>query len=222
MSGPIGVVSHKIALHAGLLLISARIDLHSVVATIDPSAPATLIDPTLAQYVDAVVSPSAPQHPKKRRIIGLDHAETRLPQFLLAPTPAPIRLVIGADVLRDLVITIDLARSSLRVLDSSEYGRIGRGMLEVPVSTSDGDGCLKFKASYANGGPIDVALVGQPDGPQVTSSINITVSGISLPASPQLSGGEKCQSEAAIISWSAFRNHRVTLDLPHQRLWIRP
>lgn len=221
MSGPIGVVSHKIILKAGLLLMAGRIDLHRVNATVDPSAPVTVIDPQAASFVKVPAVPAGPQALSRRHVIGLDHAELQLRSVVVRSTPLPTQLVIGADLLREMIIGFDFRRGALRVFDHAEYRQAGSGMSGAAIDTDQQDQCLHIDARGPSGSIVRLSLVGQPmQTPKQSGTIAVTVGGVPINAAPTARGTGICPDGDAIISWEAFADYRVTFDLAHGQLWI--
>lgn len=221
MSGPIGVVSHKIILKAGLLLIAGRIDLHRVSATVDPSAPLTVIDPQVARFVKLSDVLAGPQALLKRHVIGLDHAEVRLTSVVVRPAPPPTQLVIGADLLRGMIIGFDFRRGSLRVFDHSEYRRVRSNMSAVAIDTAAQDQCLHIDARSPSGTSVRLSLVGQPTQiSQHAGTVVLMVGGMPVKAMPTERGTSICPDSDAIIGWGSFADYRVTFDLTQGQMWI--
>lgn len=223
MSGPIGVLSHKIILKAGLLLISARIDLQPVDAVIDPSAPMTIADPSEARYLKVDPTIRGPQKVIKKRVIGIDHDEMRISQVDIQPTRPATDMIVGSDLMSDMRIGFDFKRSKLRVFDAGDR-HVGKGMHTIPISVSKTSGCLVADARNERGGPILMAIVGRPidsenPGRQL---VKVLLGGVPLNAFSSSRGSGPCFDSDVQVSWGNFAGQHIIFDVGHSQMWIAP
>ncbi|MBU6267296.1 MAG: hypothetical protein KGN34_07135 [Sphingomonadales bacterium] len=220
MGGPIGVMSPKFLLKAGLLLVSVRVDTHPVIATIDPSSPVTVVAPRLAERVDGVAHARGPARMRQVHGIGIDHAEISFRNVSVGDPPGGADMVIGADVLADMVIGFDFRRLRLNVLDHSANAGAGRGMIAVPFEPVAGK-CLVLPGVDERGTAVTIGLAGDgavaPD-PAVRHRIGVgpmTVDAVEAGPSP-------CPGTVLSMGWAGFGGARVVLDMAHHRLWMTP
>ena len=223
MSGPIGVLSHKFILKAGLLLISARIDLQPLDAVVDPSAPMTIADPSEARYLKVDPAIRGPQDVIKNRVIGIDHDEMRIRQVGIQPTRPATDLVIGSDLMSDMRIGFDFKRSKVRVFDAGDR-HVGKGMHTIPISVSKTSGCLIADARNERGDPIRMAIVGRPVGSENSGHrfVKASLGGIPLNAVSSSMASGPCIDSDVLVTWSNFTDQHIVFDVGHSQMWIAP
>lgn len=221
MSGAIGILSHKIILKAGLLLISARIDLQPVDAVIDPSAPMTIADPSEARYLKTDQAIRGPQKVMKKRVIGIDHDEMRIFQVDFQPTRPATDLIIGSDLMSDMRIGFDFKRSKLRVFDPGDR-HVGKGMHTIPISVSKTSGCLIADARNERGDPIRMAIVGRPVGSENSGHrfVKAFLGGIPLNAVSSSMASGPCIDSDVLVTWSNLADRYIIFDVGHGQIWI--
>jgi len=208
MGGVIGALSPKIVLVAGTLLLASRVGTHRTPATIDPSRPITTVGTTLAQEIGLDrASDSRP------RFVDIDHSTIRVPRLAIDGTMEP-PLAIGADVLREVALLVDLKAMRLQILNGSELGRAIRGREAVSASLA-ADGCVTVAATSVDGRPIKVAFTGAPAS---TGRIPILIGAMRLDAASLPEG--RCRGSDVAVDWPAFAGKSILLDLGHGRLWI--
>ncbi|WP_295631442.1 hypothetical protein [Novosphingobium sp.] len=223
MSGPIGIMSHKIVLKAGLLLISARIDLQPVEAVIDPSAPITTADPSVAKNLKVDPAMRGPQLVIKNRVIGIDRDEMRIHRVDIEPTRPATDLIIGSDLMSDMRIGFDFKRSKLRVFDQGDR-HVGKGMQIAAVSQSKISGCLIADARNEHGDPIRMAILGRPVNFDNSGRplVKVSLGGVSLDAFDIPSGSNPCTDSDVVVTWGNFADQHVIFDVGHNRMWLSP
>ncbi|WP_295638021.1 hypothetical protein [Novosphingobium sp.] len=221
MSGPIGVMSHKIILKAGLLLISARIDLQPVEAVIDPSAPITIADPSQARYLKVDPEIRGPQQVIKNRVVGIDRDEMRIHQVNIQPTRPATDLIIGSDLMSDMRIGFDFKRSKVRVFDQGDR-HVGKGMRMAAISVSKISGCLIADARNEHGDPIRMAIVGRPADSDISGHplVKVSLGGVPLTALGTSGGSGQCTDGEVAITWGSFADQHIIFDVGHRQMWL--
>jgi hypothetical protein len=214
-------MSHAIILKAGLLLISARIDLHHVDAAIDPSAPMTIADPSEARYLKIDPASLGPHKIIKSRVIGIDHDEMRIWQVGIQPTRPATDLIIGSDLMSDMRIGFDFKRSKLRVFDAGDR-HVGKGMRNVAIAVSKTSGCLIAHARNERGDPIRMAILGRPTSSENSGRPPVKVSLGEVPLNARITTGESsfCIDSDVSVTWADFANERIIFDVGHSQMWI--
>jgi len=218
MGGPIGVMSPKFLLKAGMLLVSARLDSHAVTATIDPSSPVTIVDPDVVRRIDRVPTEPGPAQMRKVHLIGMDHAEISIRNVSVGVVPAGAGMAIGSDALSDMVIGFDFARSRLRIRDRSEQARAGHGLTAVPLDWGAGK-CLTMPGVDAQGAAVKVALLPGASA-QSPSSERREVTLGSAKVEAWAPAPATCPGSDVSMDWSGFGKTWVELDMAHHRLWL--
>ncbi len=216
MGGPVGVMSTKLVLKAGMLLFAARLDGHAVTATIDPTAAETVITPRLAAYLKLTASEADDKDVRHFHVIGVDHAELRLRRVLVRNLDGPATIVIGQDLLAQMRIRLDFDRGRLRVLDPTEHASTGEGEAIIALRRET-SGCLELEAPdqsarVALANPAENTANAPPGAP-------MDFAGLKLSVSDGTSSGN-CGSETRIVTWASFRTTRILIDLPHERLVV--
>lgn len=216
MSGPIGVVSTKLALVAGALLVSARVDLHSVAATIDPSQPVTAISADLAARAGIKDDGPAVRPLAKRLTVGMDHAELRLEKVVVRGD-TPNRITLGADLLQQMTLALDFRKGRLRVIERGALRRATADMIPI-AARSTPDGCLSISGRTPDGSAAHAALVGRAsdDGPRAS----VAVAGVELQGTAQPAQVQTCPSNQMLLDWRAFAGSAIILDLGNDRIWV--
>ncbi len=210
MGAVMGVLSSKVVLKTGTLLIASRLAMHAVPATIDPSIPTTEISKPLAQQLKVNESTIA-----SRRYVDIGNHTISIGRVMVVDGDAPT-MVIGADVLRETALAIDLKKKQLRVLEPAEFRRAVKG--SPPVEALFGpDHCPVITATAPDGKQVKVALTGSPTSSQ-SSLTEIKINGMPFFAGPQLSG--RCPESDYSLNWSAFDGRNLVLDLRHGRMWL--
>lgn len=210
-----GAMSTKIALHAGLLLVAARIDMHSISAAIDPSTPVSVASPALAPRLGLGPYGRAAQRVSGKHDIGIDDRTIGLSSVRVDPQMQGVDFLIGSDLLRHAPIVLDFTRRKLRVGERRDADRFEKRLTPIPASISS-DGCLSLEANDERGRPIQLALIGEE--PLRELSRTVKFGGLTFPALPGRT--DRCSANDATIGWSAFVGKKLVLDLDRGRIWI--
>jgi hypothetical protein len=214
MGGPVGAMSTKLVLKAGMLLFAARLDGHAATATIDPAAAETIIAPKLAAHLKLAASGDSDTEVRRFHVIGVDHTELRLRRVLVRSVTGPAAIVIGQDLLAQMRIRLDFDRGRLRVLDPSDRARIGEGEAIVPLKRAAG-GCLELAVPDGSEHVVLAAPAG--DSANASPSTPMQVGDFKLATFDAKSSGS-CSSATKLVTWASFRAMRIMIDLPHERM----
>lgn len=217
MSGPMGVVSTKLLLAASAMLLSARVDMHDVWATLDPSAPVSRVTPDIARRLKAIGPAEQPITLSRGHVIGLDHEEMRLSQIVIAPGQKP-DLVIGADVLREMALELDFRNGRLRVIERGALPHRTERMTPIAARIS-ADNCLSVAGTAPDGTMLNTALGGSPIRPSGTPS-PIQLGAVHLTAARLAERGRRCAANDVVLDWSAFAGTAIILDLGNGKIWL--
>ena len=219
MGGPVGVLSSKFVVSAGLLLVSARIDMHRVTAAIDPSAPMTLIAPELAAQLDQSLFAPKGDAQVRHHVLAIDHTELSIDHAMIAKPVGRAQVTIGADLLSKMIIGFDFARSRVDVLDRSAYRKAGKGMTAVPVEIG-ADRCLRIEGRGSSQNEILVALAGSwAEDSQATQPDQLHVGDLVVGRYSRDPG--PCRESMVSVGWSSFSDQRILLDLGRRRMWTK-
>ncbi|MBN8807545.1 MAG: hypothetical protein J0I47_04810 [Sphingomonas sp.] len=208
-----GTVSGKIALHAGLLIATGRIDLDTVRMTLDPSLPVSAVDVPVARKLGVSVDVRTPQDLPRDREIGLGTHAARLRRVVVDPALAS-GMAVGTDILRLMPVAIDLRGWRMTSGSWRDLPVLTARMHPVHATVTD-DHCLAIDATDANGQPLRVALVGKPLG--TSPRVAIRLGDVAMAAT---TGSPTCPSSQAQIDWSSLTGHRIVFDLKDERVWI--
>lgn len=217
MGGPVGAMSTKLVLKAGMILFAARLDGHSATATIDPTAAETVITPKLAAYLKLAHAGDTDVEVRHSHVIGVDHAELRLRRVLLRDVDGPARIVIGEDLLAQMRIRLDFHSNRLRVLDSTDRVSTGEEDVIIPLKR-EASGCLALEAPKEAGLITFATLTENAANTPVTGLINFP--GFQLRVS-RGSSSNNCGPETKVVPWASFQTMRLMIDFPQQRLIIQ-
>lgn len=218
MSGPMGVMSTKIAIAASALLVSARVDMHDVWAILDPSAPISRVTPDIARRLK--VADGAAGQPvtlSRGHVVGLDHEEMRLGRIMVVANQKR-DLVIGSDILREMALELDFRSGRLRALERGALQhRIGK-MTAVAAHVS-ADGCLSLAGTGSDGTALRVALDGSAERLTGTPA-PVQLGPVHLIAARPGGHVGHCDANDVVLDWRAFSDQVVILDLGHGTLWV--
>lgn len=217
MSGPMGVVSTKLLLAASALLLSARVDMHDVWATLDPSVPVSRVTPDIARRLKASGPADRPVMLSRGHVVGLDHEEMRLSQIMVVPGQKP-DLVIGADVLREMALELDFRSGRLRVIERGALRRRTERMTPIAARFS-ADNCLSLAGTALDGKVLNVALDGSSARPSGTPS-PVQLGAVRLTAARPIERRRHCEANDLVLDWSAFAGTMVILDLGDGKIWL--
>jgi hypothetical protein len=226
LGGLIGVMSPKFVVHAGVLLLSARIGMHALPAVLDPSTPITTISADLARSVDVPPREADQVEVARDRAIGIDRSAFRLRQVRVSARTDGASLIIGSDLLESKPVMLDFGRNRLTVVEETDRGLLQgdvlanatRGLTAVPLTASQG-GCPSITGEGATGQRIVMALVGSSSGlDRWSTKVRVKLG----PATFQGQASEaaaRCRVDA-VLHWEDFGRRRVLIDLPHHELWL--
>lgn len=215
--GVIGAMSAKFAVNAGLLLIAARIDLHSTSAILDPADTISIFDQRDASRIGVNASSGTPQTVPRTRFIGIDHVEIRLRTVRIGVVPIPDGFIFGADLLKQIPLLLDFGRNRLRVPDHRQLKKFESNMFPLAAHFSS-DGCLTIEATSDRGEVVKVALVARPLPPSA-SALTLRFGDVTLQGR-RIYQPLPCANSDAAISWDALAQHRLLFDLEHDRIWL--
>lgn len=218
MSGPMGVMSTKIAIAASALLVSARVDMHEVWAILDPSAPVSRVTPDIARRLRAADdAASQPVTLSRGHVVGLDHEEMRLGRIIVVPNQKR-DLVIGSDILSEMALELDFRGGRLRVLERGALQHRTAKMTPVAAHVS-ADGCLSLAGTGPDGITLRVALDGSAERPTGMPA-PVQLGAVHLMASRSGTHGGRCDANDVVLDWRAFSDQVVILDLGNNTLWV--
>lgn len=217
MGGAVGIFSTKLALKAGMVLLSARLDGHQVATTVDPTAALTVISSYLAQTIGLAPGEFDLAVVRGNHAIGIDHTEFGLSRVKVHNLPGPARIIIGRDLLLRMAIRFDFAKNRLRVFDVSERARVGRGLTAVPLDQANFENCLIVGGLDKNGNRQSLALIGE--GPPPEQSNMMRVGDVHVAAAPNIKAGP-CAAASFALPWQSFAGSQVIFDLGKGRLFL--
>lgn len=227
MGGVIGAMSTKFVVHAGMLLLSARVDGHSLQAALDPSSPRTIISVELAKRIGLPPKEIESVQISHGWVIGIDHYELRLGTVRVAAHPGAAPVIIGADILAHAPLLLDFERHRLSLIERSNRGllqgdqlsRITDGMTPLQLKVSS-EGCFSVTGQDLNWRPISVGWKGTSGTSYVEAPrVQVHFGMISLPVEGPSKLDARC-GFGAIIGWESFNHRRIVFDLPHHTLWL--
>jgi len=204
-------VSTKIAVQAGLLLLSARVDLHPVKAVFDPSLPVTTLSAGLAGRLSADGDADL-RSVRGRHVIGLDHHVVPLRSVRVAAPGRAAPVTIGSDLLADNPLDLDLAHGRIRLLEPRDAPRATRGMTAVPAHVTPA-GCLEMAGTLEDGRAVSVAFGGTGGEP-----VPVRIGDRSLLAMRPAPG--TCSPGAVSLGWAALAGSRIVIDRPRDTVWM--
>jgi hypothetical protein len=211
MSGVTGVMSTKLVLTAGMALFSARIARHQTPATLNPSLPKTEIQSALAGKLHVAAGDG------KMRAIGIDHSEVRV-RTLAVREDTERPLVIGADVLGNIALSLDFKSKRLRVMQPVEAHRITAQMTALnAVPTTDG--CFSFAAVAPDGRTVVAALADAADIDTSSPATTARIGALTL-ITREPAAASRCSAASVVIDWNSFANRRIVMDIEHGKLWL--
>jgi hypothetical protein len=210
-------MSAKFTLTAGALLLSARFEMHAVTAALDPSAPVTIVTPDLAERIGAAEHDGDIRALNKPRVVGIDHAEMTLRQVTLSRDGT---VVIGADVLNQMVLRLDFRRNRLRVVDQGDYRKATANLIAVPVSVTP-DGCLSVAGTAPDGRPVRAALIGGTVGETPGDRAILQTGEVVVEAHLQPAIRRQCAANDMLVTWQSFEGQAITLDLRRGQIWLQ-
>ena len=226
MGGLIGVMSPKFVVHAGVLLLSARIGMHALPAVLDPSTPITTISADLARSVGVPPQEVDQVEVARDRAIGIDRSAFRLRQVRVAARTDGASLIIGSDLLESKPVMLDFGRNRLTVVEETDRGLLQggvlasatRGLTAIPLAASPG-GCPSVTGEGATGQRIVMAVVGS------SSDLDRRATRVRVKLGPATLEGQASEAAArcrvdAVLHWEDFGRRRVLIDLPHHQLWL--
>lgn len=220
-------MSSKFMIKAGMLLLSARLDMHSVQAILNPAEPVTTISAELAWRIGLLSKRSNETQLSHKELLRIDRSELRLSSVQIASQPGSAQITIGLDLLAQVSLLLDFEHNRLKVINKSNQGllqknpisQVTRNMVSTAATVSD-RGCLKINAKDYKGRPISIGVSDMSVENTPTSNlIRAYISSTSLLIKQIDRANAKCDSDF-VLTWSEFTNRRVLLDLPHQRLWL--
>jgi hypothetical protein len=234
MGAPIGVMSSKIVLKAGLVLFAARLDSHPALTLIDPSAPVTTIDRTLAERLRAEAEKAQPNvagsanlgsgtapvevDVPRRHVLGLDAIELRVRHVRVMPLDGPAKFVIGRDLLGQMTIRLDFKQQRIRAADLRDSAGLRSGLTAVKLARNPADDCLTLEATDPAGARVTVALLGDSGGGGGAGrEVKVGPATLTAYASP---AGGRCRAEPLTLTWQSFGKTVVTLDLARDQLLL--
>lgn len=226
-----GIVSGKFVITAAGLLIASRIDQTRLQALVDPHVASSAVTRSFAEQRH-LAGPGAAQTATRHPLsIGIGAEEFDQPNLVIAdhlPVPGA-DMVIGRDILSAHVISLDVDRRDLSLLDKGEIERLPHRFTAVPMTMND-EGQLRVTIAI-NGLRAEAALcLSQADPLEIGTSFwqssppargeaaHITVgrAGLDDIAWP----GKNVASDRVTLGLDAFKGRTIVLDLPHGRLWI--
>jgi len=226
LGGLIGVMSPKFVVHAGVLLLSARIGMHALPAVLDPSTPITTISADLARSVGVPPQEVDQVEVARDRAIGIDRSAFRLRQVRVAARTDGASLIIGSDLLESKPVMLDFGRNRLTVVEETDRGLLQggvlasatRGLTAIPLAASPG-GCPSVTGEGATGQRIVMAVVGS------SSDLDRRATRVRVKLGPATLEGQASEAAArcrvdAVLHWEDFGRRRVLIDLPHHQLWL--
>lgn len=217
MSGPLGVMSTKIVFAASALFLSARIDLHPVSATLDPSAPVSRVTPEIARRLRVAGPADKPLPLPRGHVVGMDHEEMRLGQVVIVPGQRQ-DLVIGSDILREMALELDFRNGRLDVLERGALRRRIAQMTPIDARVS-ADGCLSLPGVGADGAPLGVALDGSAERLSGTPT-PVRLGPMHVAAARLARHSGRCDANDLVLDWRAFADRAVILDLGNGKIWL--
>jgi hypothetical protein len=191
--------------------------MHPVTATLDPSAPVTIVTPDLADRLGAEERAGDTRALPRGRVVGIDHSEMKLARVSVARSDG---VVIGADVLKEMVLRLDFGRNRLRVVDQAEYRKATANLVAVPVSVTP-DGCLSIAGATRDGQPVRAALIGRAGGDAAGSTTTLQTGQIVFAAQAQPATRSQCAANDMLITWQSFEDQTIMLDLGRNQIWLK-
>jgi hypothetical protein len=210
-----GVMPAKIALAAGALLVTARVDMHTLSARLDPATSVSQVAPELARKLGVDPSTGHVATLPHKHVIGLGNEEFPFRQVAVNDTDGRT-LVIGADLLKEMTLELDFRANRLRVVEQGALRRVTKHMVAVPATIS-ADGCMSMTGITMDGAQIKVALVGgvaQPSGKSEKLTLGV------LPFEAYRTGARSCPANEMVIDWEAFAGRTIVLDLQSGKVWM--
>ena len=212
-----GVMSTKLLLAASALLLSARVDMHEVWATLDPSSPVSKVTPDIARRLKVTGVAGKTISLPRGHVVGLDHEEMRLGEVMIVPGQKP-DLVIGSDLLREMALELDFRAGRLRVIERGALSHRTERMTSVAARLSS-DGCLSLSGVAPDGTTLTVAIDGSSARPSGTPS-RVQLGAAYLVAARLADRHGRCAANDLVLDWSAFTGAAIILDLGNGKIWL--
>jgi len=209
------VTPPRIALKAGMLLVAARLGFMPMQVAIDPSAPITISTPAFAHWL-GLAGRDGEQPVPHHADIEIDHVSFALRKVKVALAGGRAQMVVGADILRQAIVEVDIPHGRLYMLDQRAARSREKSMEGVDTQWGS-DGCLLLLGATKDGRAVRAAMSGRLDVGNAGEKAMVAVNGLRLSMASHHDG---CRGSDVVAGWNSFDGRTVLFDLGNDRLWV--